>query len=546
MEIKHIPIFSTVILIVSLVLGSCQNKEQVDLILLSGKVYTVDQNMNQVEALAVKDGKFIAVGSNEQINNAYMATQTLDLEGRPVYPGFIDGHCHFFGLGLQEQEADLVGTKSFDELLRRLQEFAKNNTSKFIIGRGWDQNDWEDTSYPTKDALDTLFPDTPVVLTRIDGHALLVNQKAMDLAGITGQTKVEGGEIVLQDGEPTGVLIDNPMGMVKAIIPQPDKSQAIKALLDAQQQCFQYGLTTVNDAGLPKEVILLIDSLQKAGALDMRMYAMVNNTASDLDYFLDRGVIKTDRLHVQSVKAYADGALGSRGAALKEPYSDQHDHFGAMVTPVAEIHKLAERLAGTAYQLNTHAIGDSANVVVLRAYEKALEGHQDRRWKVEHAQVIDQEDFHYFSNNIIPSVQPTHATSDMYWAEDRLGPERIEGAYAYKTLLEQAGRIVLGTDFPVEYVSPFLTFYAATARKDVTGYPESGFQADEALSREETLKGMTIWAAYSNFEENEKGSIEVGKMADFVILDKDIMTIPLEEIPQMKASKTFIAGKQVY
>lgn len=546
MEIKHIPKFSTAFLIVCMLLGSCQNKVKVDLILLSGKVYTVDQNMSQAEAVAIKDGKFVAVGSNEEINKTYQSNETLNLEGRPVYPGFIDGHCHFFGLGLQEQEADLVGTKSFEELLVRLQKFAANNSSKFIIGQGWDQNDWEDSSYPTKDALDSLFPKTPVVLTRIDGHAILVNQKALDLAGITGETKVEGGEIVLKDGQPTGVLIDNPMAMIQEVIPQPDRATAVKALLDAQEQCFQYGLTTVNDAGLPKEVILLVDSLQKAGVLDMRMYAMINNTSGDLDYFLNRGVIKTDRLHVQSVKAYADGALGSRGAALKEPYSDQHNHFGAMVTPVEEIYKLSERLAATDYQLNTHAIGDSANVVVLRAYEKALEGHQDRRWKVEHAQIVDQEDFHFFSDNIIPSVQPTHATSDMYWAEDRLGPERIKGAYAYKSLLEQAGLIVLGTDFPVEYVSPFLTFYAATARKDVEGYPDSGFQADEALSREETLKGMTIWAAYSNFEEDEKGSIEVGKMADFVILDKDIMTIPLEEIPEMKAYKTFIAGKQVY
>lgn len=546
MEIKHILKFGALFLIVPMLLGSCQTKEKVDLILTSAKVYTVDQQMSQAEAIAIKDGKFVAVGTNEEISNAYQSAATLDLKGRPVYPGFIDAHCHFFGLGLNQQQADLVGAKSYEEMLTRLQRFAKNNPSEFIIGRGWDQNDWEDTSYPTKAALDSLFPETPVVLSRIDGHAYLVNQKALDLAGITGKTKVEGGEIVLEDGQPTGVLIDNPMAMIQEIIPQTDRTTATKALLNAQKQCFQYGLTTVDDAGLPKEVILLIDSLQKVGTLDMRVYAMVSNTPNDLDYFLERGVLKTPKLHVRSVKAYADGALGSRGAALKEPYSDQHNHFGAMVTPVSEIKKLADRLASTDYQLNTHAIGDSANVVVLKAYEKALEGQQDRRWRVEHAQIIDKEDFHYFSDNIIPSVQPTHATSDMYWAEQRLGAQRIKGAYAYKTLLEQAGRIALGTDFPVEYVSPFLTFYAAVARKDVKGYPESGFQADQALSREETLKGMTIWAAYSNFEEKEKGSIEVGKWADFVVLEKDIMTIPLEEIPEMKAYKTFIAGVQVY
>lgn len=546
MKSKCILQVSTVLLMMCVLFTSCQNKQKADLILLNANVYTVDQNMDQAEAIAVKDGKFLAVGTSQEISNTYQSEQTLDLEGRSVYPGFIDGHCHFYGLGMNSQQADLMETSSYKEMLKRLADFVEQNPKEFILGRGWDQNDWEDTSYPTKKGLDSLFPETPVVLSRIDGHAYLVNQKALDLAGITSETKVTGGEIVLKDGEPTGVLIDNPMEMVKNIIPHPDRATMVKALLDAQEQCFQYGLTTVNDAGLSKEVILLIDSLQQAGSLDIRLYAMINNTPSDLDYFLDRGVIKTNKLHVQSVKAYADGALGSRGAALKAPYSDQHNHFGALITPVSEIQKLAERLAQTDYQLNTHAIGDSANVVVLKAYQKALEGKQNKRWKVEHAQVIDQEDFHYFSDNIIPSVQPTHATSDMYWAEERLGSERIEGAYAYKQLLDHAGRIVLGTDFPVELVSPFLTFYAATARKDVKGYPEPGFQVEQALSREETLKGMTIWAAYSNFEEDEKGSIEVGKWADFVILDKDIMTIPLEEIPALKAHKTFVAGKQVY
>lgn len=546
MKTKHIAQLRILLLIMCVLLTSCQNRQQADLILMGANIYTVDQNMRQAEAVAIKDGKFIAVGTNEQIRDSYQSQQTLDLQGRSVYPGFIDGHCHFYGLGINSQQADLMGTTSYNDMLERLVSFTKENPSEFILGRGWDQNDWEDTSYPTKKGLDSLFPETAVVLTRIDGHAYLVNQKALELAGITPKTKVAGGEIVLKDGELTGVLIDNPMELIKKIIPSPSKATMVKALLEAQEQCFQYGLTTVNDAGLSKQVILLIDSLQQAGVLDMRIYAMINNTPSDLDYFIDRGVIKTDKLHVQSVKAYADGALGSRGAALKEPYSDQHHHFGAMVTPVSQIQGLANRLAKTDFQLNTHAIGDSANVVVLKAYQRALAGKENKRWKVEHAQIIDRDDFHYFSDNIIASVQPTHATSDMYWAEERLGSERIKGAYAYKDLLDQAGRIVLGTDFPVEYVSPFLTFYAATARRDVKGYPADGFYASQALNRGETLKGMTIWAAYSNFEEDEKGSIEVGKWADFVILDKDIMTIPLEEIPTMKAHKTFLAGKQVY
>ncbi|WP_407933301.1 amidohydrolase [Galbibacter pacificus] len=524
---------------------SCASKQKVDLIVVNAKVYTVDKNMSKAEAFAVKDEKFIEIGSSQSIASTYEAKKVIDLEGKPVYPGFIDAHCHFFALGLNKQKVDLVGTSSYKEVLGRVVAFQKERQASFIQGGGWDQNDWEVKEFPTKDALDSLFPDTPVVLSRIDGHAYLVNQKALDLAGITSETKIDGGEIIIKNGEPTGVLVDNPMGLIDKVMPAITTETAIYALTDAQKVCFDYGLTTVNDAGLSKQTILLIDSLQKTGKLDMRIYAMVSNTPESVNYFLERGILKTDKLDVRSVKAYADGALGSRGAALKAPYTDKHGHFGAMVTPVDQIYSLAERLAKTDYQLNTHAIGDSANVVVLRAYEKALKDQEDRRWKVEHAQIVDVKDFHYFSNNIIPSVQPTHATSDMYWAKDRVGPKRIKGAYAYKTLLDKAGVIALGTDFPVEYVSPFLTFYAAVARKDVKGFPQNGFQTKDALSREETLKGMTIWAAYSNFEEKEKGSIEKGKWADFVVLDKDIMTVPVEQIPDMKATYTFVGGKQM-
>jgi predicted amidohydrolase YtcJ len=272
---------------------------------------------------------------------------------------------------------------------------------------------------------------------------------------------------------------------------------------------------------------------------------MISNNPENLDYYLDKGIVKTDKLNVRSVKVYGDGALGSRGAALREPYSDKEDHFGAMVTPVDAIEALAERIAASDYQMNTHAIGDSANIVVLRAYKKALEGKTDRRWKVEHAQVISEQDFDYFAEGIIPSIQPTHATSDMYWAQDRLGEERVKGAYAFKILLGKAGLVVLGTDFPVEKVSPYLTFYAAVSRQDLASYPEGGFQMKDALSREETLRGMTIWAAYSNFEENEKGSIEVGKKADFVILSDDIMKVPANTIPNLKAEQVFVGGEKV-
>jgi hypothetical protein len=297
---------------------------------------------------------------------------------------------------------------------------------------------------------------------------------------------------------------------------------------------------------LSRSTIELIDSLHQTGDLSIRVYAMVSATQRDLDYYLSRGPYTTDRLNVRSIKVYGDGALGSRGAALREPYSDKPGHYGAMVTPVTDLEALAGRIAATEFQMNTHAIGDSANVVILRAYKKALQGKKDRRWKVEHAQIIAPSDFDYFKDGIIPSVQPTHATSDMYWAGDRIGKEREKGAYAYKTLLQKAGTIALGTDFPVEHVSPFLTFYAAVGRKDLNDYPEGGYQMKDALTRVETLKGMTVWAAYSNFEEDEKGSIEVGKFADFTVYSDNLMEIPINKVPDIKVEQTYINGNRVY
>ncbi|WGD35133.1 amidohydrolase [Olleya sp. YS] len=532
------------LLILFLILTACtSNKTEVDTIVTNATIYTVNSQFETVESFAIKDGKFVEVGTASDIQKKYQAANIIDAKGQTILPGFIDAHCHFYGLGLNQLRVNLVGTTSFDEVMKAVIDFHNKRPSNFIIGRGWDQNDWEDKTYPNKALLDKLYPDTPVALTRIDGHAMLCNQAALDLAKIDKNTVVEGGEILKENGELTGILIDNPMELVEAIFPEPSKQQQIDALLEAHNICTDLGLTTVSDAGLDKQVIELIDSLQQAGKLDMRVYAMISNRTDNLEYYLSKGKIKTDRLNVQSVKVYADGALGSRGAALKQEYSDQHNHFGALVIGTQEYVDLAERISQAGYQMNTHAIGDSANRFVLQTYEKTLKGKSNSRWRVEHAQVITDNDFDYFKNeNIIPSIQPTHATSDMYWAEDRLGKDRIKGAYAYKTLLEKSGRVALGTDFPVEQVSPFLTFYAAVSRQDTKQYPEGGFNKEEGLTREETLKGMTIWAAYANFEEQEKGSIEVGKFADFIILDKDIMTIDEKEIPNIKVNQTFING----
>ncbi|MDN3641723.1 amidohydrolase [Lutimonas halocynthiae] len=533
-------------LISAFVLISCKLEQQVaDLIITNANIYTVNEKAPKAESFAVKDNLIIGIGTSKEINEQFQSQNILDAEGKTILPGLIDAHCHFRNLAFFMQTVDLSGTTSFEEVIERVVAFQKDKNAEFIIGRGWDQNDWEIKEYPTKKELDALYPKIPVALTRIDGHALLVNQAALDLAGINNKTAVSGGEIFKKNGRITGVLVDNAMNLVRKTIPEMSLSKRVQALKDAESYCLELGLTTLTDAGLDRKTIELIDSLQQNEELKIKVYAMVSMSPENLDYYLEKGISKTDRLNVRSFKVYADGALGSRGATLKKPYSDREGHYGAMVTSLDDLSMIAKRLAKSKFQMNTHAIGDSANSYVLKTYAKELKSQTNRRWRMEHAQIIDPDEFDYFTE-IIPSVQPTHATSDMYWAEDRLGPERINGAYAYKTLLEINGRIALGTDFPVEKVNPMLTFYAAVARKDLSGYPEDGFQIKNGLSREETLKGMTIWAAYSNFEEKEKGSLEVNKFADFVILDQDIMTIPIKEVPNIKINGTYINGEKVY
>ena len=516
-----------------------------DLIIHNADIYTVNKEFDKATALVVKNGKFIAVGG-EDFLEMYDAISVVDLNGFPVYPGFIDAHCHFYNFGLLQEQLDLSGTKSFDEVVEKISEYIATHPGVPVLGQGWDQNTWEVKEYPTKEILDQKFPTELIAIKRVDGHALLVNQKVLDLAGIDDKTEIEGGVVVRVKGALTGVLIDNAMDPVYAALPKPTVKQQEQALLAAQEICFQNGLTTVDDAGLDKEQLELIERLHEEDILNIRVYGMISNTPQNLEYYLKKGKVQTERLNIRSVKVYADGALGSRGAALKEDYSDDHGNRGSYVTPVDEIISLADVLAKNGFQMNTHAIGDAANYEVLKAYKKALATDEDPRWRIEHAQVVTKEDRQFFGSKIIPSIQPTHATSDMFWADERLGKERILGAYAYKSLLDWSGKVALGTDFPVEHVSPLKTFFAAVARTTENQLPEGGFQMEDALTRPEALKGMTIWAAHANFEDEIKGSIEIGKVADLVILKKDIMKIDVNEIPDVEVLATILNGDMVY
>ena len=533
-----------------ILLFSCGGKKKADLIIHNATVYTVNNGFGMASAFTVKDGKFQAVGNDEDILSTYEAQKVIDLKKAPVYPGFIDAHAHFYRYGLGLKNANLVGTQSFDEILNILQSHReKYPEATWLLGRGWDQNDWKNKAFPTKDKLDEQFPDIPVLLTRIDGHAALANSAAMQQSEVFYKIKeVEGGKIYVdQNGEPTGLLVDNAIELIRKHIPDETNEDRIEALLRAQENCFTVGLTTVNDAGLGVNTIQMIDSMHQAGSLKMRLYVMVSPSTESIDYFKKKGILKTDHLNVRSFKVYGDGALGSRGAALLEDYTDDLGNVGFLLEAPETYDALAKTIHDMGFQMNTHCIGDLANKTILDIYGKYLGENNDQRWKIEHAQVVSREDIPKFGKyNVIPSVQPTHATSDMYWAKDRLGESRVKTAYAFKDLLDQNGYIVLGSDFPVEDINPMYGFHAAVARQDANHWPANGWQPENKLSREEALKGMTIWAAYSNFEEHEKGSITPGKLADFVVMQKDIMKIPETELRNTKVSATYLGGEKVY
>ena len=529
--IKQIVFFVSILTLMT----SCNQKTPVDLIVHNAKVYTVDNDFSKAQAFAVKDGKFVAVGDEETIMRQYAAKEIIDAQGDAVYPGFMDGHCHFTGYGENlVRWANLKGCRSFDEVIERLKKHDCLFPSEWLLGRGWDQNLWKVAEFPDNTRLSEVFPEKKVLLTRVDGHAVLVSKEVLELAGINENTKMDGGMAMVKEGRCTGVLLDNLADAAKALVPKMETAQRVQAFMKAQENCMAVGLTSVTDAGQDIATIELIDSLQQAGQLKMHVNAMVNPDDETMDHFMQQGVINKERLTVRSVKIYADGALGSRGAKLLEPYSDDPENTGLMVENDEFYRHVCQKAYDAGYQVCCHAIGDGGVHHILDIYSEYLKGQNDLRWRIEHSQVVDNADFQrYGEYSVIPSIQTTHCTSDMDWADERLG-ERIKNAYAYQQLLQQNGWVVNGTDFPIEDISPIYTFYAAVARKHLDGTPSEGFQMENALTREQALRSITIWVAKGCFLEARKGSIEVGKNADFVMLDRDIMTVEEKEIPEAK------------
>lgn len=522
--------------------------QKADLIVHNAKIFTVDNNLSTASAFAIKEGKFIAIGENNEILEQFSSKNIIDGNGQFVYPGFNDGHSHFLGFGIWVTKyANLVNTNSFDEIIEILIKHDSSFPGNWLLGRGWDQNDWEIKEFPNNEKLNKAFPNKAVVLTRIDGHAVIANDFALKLAGINTNTKIEGGEVIVVNGNMTGVLVDNAADKMKNAVPQFNEEEKTQALLTAQQNCFAQGLTTVTDAGLDKDDILLIKRLQDEGKLKIKVYAMLSPSQENFDYFYPQGPLHYPKLTISSVKLYSDGALGSRGALLLEPYSDDPENYGLQLNSKDYFLNMCQMAYNAGYQVNTHAIGDSGNRLMLQTYSKVLKTKNDRRWRVEHAQIVHPDDLKLFKNySIIPSVQATHCTSDMHWADKRLGNERIKTAYAYQDLLNQLGWIVNGTDFPIEDISPLKTYYASVARKDLKGVPEDGFQKENALIRIDALRSITIWPAKGSFDESKKGSIEIGKSADFVIFDTDLLNCQEENILETSVISTFVDGEKVY
>lgn len=537
----------TLTFLLNIMMNSCTSQKNVDLIVVNAHVYLVDKAFSVAESFAVDNGKVIATGRTEELLSHYRSDNVVDMEGRYVYPGFNDAHCHFYGYGLNLiRYADLRGTTSPGEIYTILQKHNEHHRGEWVLGRSWDQNDWEDSGFPDRKQLDKLFPEVPVYLLRVDGHAAWVNSKALEIAGITADTEVSGGKIEVRNGEPTGILTDNAMLLVEKHIPQVTPAEQHEALLIAAKNCMESGLTSVTDCGVDLSVIAAIKKLQGEENLGIRINAMLNPTEENIRQFVGNGPSGDENLLINTIKLFADGALGSRGALMLEDYSDDPGNKGIQVIDTDFFEKICSLAYKYNYIVATHAIGDGANRLVLDTYSKFLKGKNDRRWRIEHAQVISSEDFERFGAlSVIPSIQATHCTSDMGWVEERLGNERLKGAYAYKTLLEQNGWLPNGTDFPVEEINPLYTFYASVFRSNLNNEPEGSWQPEEGLTREQALRSMTVWPAKASFEEHLKGSLETGRLADFVVLEVDLMTAGAEEIAAAKVHSTWIGGKKV-
>jgi predicted amidohydrolase YtcJ len=533
-----------------------QSIKPADLIVTNARIYTVDDTRPVVTSMAVRDGRIAFIGSaREAMALKGVATRVLDVGGRTVIPGMVDAHAHLLGLGEALRIVNLVGAKSYDEVIARVVARAKDiPAGQWILGRGWDQNQWGDTRFPTHEALSRALPNNPVYLTRVDGHAGLANAAAMRAASITASTKdPSGGKIQrTASGDPTGVFIDNAKELVEHVIPSSSREETRIAIRAAIAESQHWGLVGLHDAGESRATIDLMEEMAKAGEFNFRLYVMISDDSAAIAHYFARGPqsgLYDNHLWIRTVKLYADGALGSRGAALLEPYSDDAANKGLLVSAPAHIQDVATRALRAGFQVATHAIGDRGNRLVLDAYEAALKVNPtaDHRFRVEHAQILNHDDIPRFAElGVIPSMQAVHQTSDMYWAGSRLGQGRLLGAYAWRSLFETGIVVPNGSDFPVEAVNPLLSFHSAVARQDAENWPAGGWFPEQKMTREEALKSMTIWPAFAAFQESTMGSLTVGKLADFVILDRDIMTVADRDILGTSVVATYIGGKAVY
>jgi predicted amidohydrolase YtcJ len=533
--------------------------ETADLVLLGATVHTVDAKQPRAEAVAVRGDRIVAVGSSAAVRALVgPKTRVLDLAGRTLVPGFDDGHAHMLGIGFARLDVDLVGTRSYAEVVARVAQAVKTRKpGEWIRGRGWHEGKWDAPApgavrgFPTHQALSAVSPDNPVVLTRADGHAALANAKAMALKGISREARVPAGGEVIRDaaGDPTGVFVDNAEGLVEP--PERTPEEARRALELAMDECLAKGVTSLTDAGAGVDTIALYKALAAEGKLRTRLYVMASGLRTMRALGRPEPGLAGGMLSVRAVKLYGDGALGSRGAALLEPYADDASNSGLLVTPPEQILEAARFALANGFQVGTHAIGDRANRLVLDAYEKAFAERpeaKDPRFRIEHAQVLDATDIPRFGKlGVLASMQGIHCPSDRPWAPKRIGDARVaEGAYVWRKLLDAGARIVNGTDAPVEDVSPIQNFHASVTRADADGNPPGGFDPDQKLTRAEALRTMTLDVAYGSFAEREKGSIEVGKLADFVVLSQDILAVPDAALMKTEVVATIVGGRVLY